>query len=123
MSDIPVAVCTPESSLREPAKLIRALAGRDANWHAADDMQDLYLGGISVRDLQAEFGLDLNYLQPHVPAEQMRLADAGVEVHYLGYYLWSTAASSRRRSARQRRTAGTTASTTGLTTSTTGRRS
>lgn len=60
---------------------------RSANYYASDDVQDLYLGGVTVRDLQAKFGLDLNDLQPYLPALPKQLAEAGVDVHYLGYYL------------------------------------
>jgi N-acetyl sugar amidotransferase len=64
-----------------------ATALRNRDFYAADDVQKLYLGGVSVRDLQSKFGLSLNDLQPYLPASPTRLAEAGVEVHYLGYYL------------------------------------
>jgi N-acetyl sugar amidotransferase len=60
---------------------------RSKDYYSADDIQNLYLGGVSVRDLQAKYGVHLNDLQPYLPAAPAKLAEAGVQVHYLGYYL------------------------------------
>jgi N-acetyl sugar amidotransferase len=60
---------------------------RAKDYYSADDVQSLHLGGVSVRDLQAKYGLHLNDLQPYLPAAPHALAEKGIEVHYLGYYL------------------------------------
>lgn len=47
----------------------------------------VFLGGESVENLKRKFGLTDADLQPYLPADLAPLSDAGVEVHYLGYYL------------------------------------
>jgi N-acetyl sugar amidotransferase len=60
---------------------------REQSYYSADQVAELHLGGTSVRELEDRFGLDRNDLQPYLPANPGQLADRGVEVHYLGYYL------------------------------------
>lgn len=62
-------------------------AQRDWTYFSATDQSQIFLGGVSLQDLKSDFGLDQNDLQPYLPANSERLAQAGVEVHYLGYYL------------------------------------
>jgi N-acetyl sugar amidotransferase len=62
-------------------------AKRDWAYFTAEDQSQIYLGGVSVSDLKAQFGLDQNDLQPYLPADPNRIAESNVEVHYLGYYL------------------------------------
>jgi N-acetyl sugar amidotransferase len=62
-------------------------ARRDASYYSADAKSKLYLGGVSVGDLEEQFGVDESDLQPYLPANPARLAEQRVEVHYLGYYL------------------------------------
>ena len=60
---------------------------RGESYYSAENIADLHLGGTSVRDLEASYGLDRNDLQPYLPANPNQLAERGVQVHYLGYYL------------------------------------
>jgi N-acetyl sugar amidotransferase len=60
---------------------------REQAYYSAEQVAELHLGGTSVRELEGRFGLDRNDLQPYLPANPGQLADRGVEVHYLGYYL------------------------------------
>lgn len=62
-------------------------AQRDWSYFTAADKTKIYLGGTSVADLQKYFGMDANDLQPYLPENPERLAQVGVQVHYLGYYL------------------------------------
>ena len=62
-------------------------AKRDWSYFTADDQSKIYLGGVSVSELKAQFGVDQNDLQPYLPADSNQIADKNVEVHYLGYYL------------------------------------
>lgn len=62
-------------------------AKRDWSYFTADDQSSIYLGGVSVSDLKAQFGVDQNDLQPYLPADPNKIAEKNVEVHYLGYYL------------------------------------
>lgn len=62
-------------------------AKRDWSYFTAEDQSQIYLGGVSVTDLKAQFGIDQNDLQPYLPADPGRVAEKNIEVHYLGYYL------------------------------------
>lgn len=62
-------------------------ARRSYDYFTAQDEADIYLGGTSVADLKAHFGLDGADLNPYIPANPDDLAAKEVEVHYLGYYL------------------------------------
>jgi len=60
---------------------------RDQAYYALDDLSQVYLGGVSVPELQERHGLLLNDLLPYLPASPQDLARSGIEVRYLGYYL------------------------------------
>jgi N-acetyl sugar amidotransferase len=62
-----------------------ATARRSRDYHSLGG--DLYVGGVSVRDLQRTYGLCAADLEPYLPARAEDLERVGVEVHYLGYYL------------------------------------
>jgi N-acetyl sugar amidotransferase len=51
------------------------------------DIDQLFLGGVSVRDLIKNHEVDPRDLNPYLPVEGNLLKDLGTEVHYLGYYL------------------------------------
>lgn len=60
---------------------------RDAQYFVAAPDEDLFLGGVSIADLKSVFGLTEQDLIPYRPADPSAVAHAGIEVHYLGYYL------------------------------------
>ena len=60
---------------------------RNASYYSATDVDELHLGGTSVRELEECYGLHRNDVQPYLPANPDDLSALGVEVHYLGYYL------------------------------------
>lgn len=60
---------------------------RSWQYFAAQKEEDIYIGGTSVRDLRSDFGLTDVDLIPYTPAAPDALAEIGIEVHYLGYYL------------------------------------
>jgi N-acetyl sugar amidotransferase len=60
---------------------------RSASYYAAAEVGDLHLGGVAVRELEACYGLERSDLLPYLPADPDQLAEHGVQVHYLGYYL------------------------------------
>ncbi len=62
-------------------------AERDWSYFTAEDTSKVYLGGVSVRDLKNEFGIEQADLDPYLPANPESLRTVGVQVHYLGYYL------------------------------------
>lgn len=62
-------------------------AKRGNAYYATQDQRAVHLGGVSVETLQTDFGVPKVDLNPYFPANPDRLDAAGVEVHYLGYYL------------------------------------
>ncbi|MCY7294355.1 N-acetyl sugar amidotransferase [Alteromonas sp. a30] len=62
-------------------------AQRDWRYFTAEDRDQVMLGGVSVKELEEEFGVTKNELLPYMPADPQVIEDAKVEVHYLGYYL------------------------------------
>jgi N-acetyl sugar amidotransferase len=51
------------------------------------DVMDLVLGGVKVRDLLEQHDIELRDLTPYLPLDGQKLQKTGTEVHYLGYYL------------------------------------
>ena len=62
-------------------------AKRDWSYFTAGDQFKVYLGGIPVSELTAEFGVQHQDLLPYLPVDPNRVAEKRIEVHYLGYYL------------------------------------
>lgn len=60
---------------------------RDPKYYAKQSIADVHLGGVSVPDLIAKHGVTLNELDAYLPPDQAAIERAGVQVHYLGYYL------------------------------------
>jgi N-acetyl sugar amidotransferase len=56
-------------------------------FEAERDLDKIVLGGVSARELLANHGLEMNDLEPYMPANAERLRQIGTTVHYLGYYL------------------------------------
>ncbi len=62
-------------------------AQQDSKYFATENRDDIILSGVSMCDLKAHFGLTENDLEPYCPVDPGILADAGVTVHYMGYYV------------------------------------
>lgn len=62
-------------------------AKRDWSYFSGDDKSKIYLGGVSIQDLQDHFGVSKANLDPYVPVNPEALEEKSIEVHYLGYYL------------------------------------
>ncbi len=62
-------------------------AKRNRAYFTAGDPARVHLGGTSVAELRAEYGLDDGDLAPYLPADPEAVARAGIEVHYLGLTL------------------------------------
>ncbi|BDQ36600.1 LPS biosynthesis protein PseA [Pseudodesulfovibrio nedwellii] len=60
---------------------------RDKSYYSMKNIDDLYLGGISIKKLMEVHGLRLNELSTYFPADAERLEKSKIEVHYLGYYV------------------------------------
>jgi len=64
-----------------------ASAKRDWSYFSGDDSSKIYLGGVSIQDLQEQFNVSEADLAPYIPIDPERLEANRIEVHYLGYYL------------------------------------
>ena len=62
-------------------------AKRDWSYFTADDQSKIFLGGVSIKELRENFGVDQNDLQPYLPANPNQIQENKIEVHYLGHYL------------------------------------
>jgi N-acetyl sugar amidotransferase len=64
-----------------------AAAQRSYAYFASSADDDVFLAGESLAALTGHFGMSRADLSPYLPADMRPLREAGVEVHYLGYYL------------------------------------
>jgi N-acetyl sugar amidotransferase len=62
-------------------------AKRDWSYFTASDKDQIYLGGVNVRQLTEDLGVPAVDLQPYLPADPVEVERKGIEVQYLGYYL------------------------------------
>jgi len=61
---------------------------RDPSFYTMENQLDeIYLGGMSAKDLVKVHGLTLADLEPYLPADPYEIERVKTEVHYLGYYL------------------------------------
>jgi N-acetyl sugar amidotransferase len=62
-------------------------AKRDWSYFTSADHSQVSLGGVSLKELLDQFGVEKVDLNVYLPADPNRIEEQGVEVHYLGYYL------------------------------------
>lgn len=60
---------------------------RDKSYYAMRDLSEIHLGGVSIPELISKHGMTLNDLSAYLPADYRQLAEADINVHYLGYYI------------------------------------
>ena len=60
---------------------------RDKSFHTMTHLDDIYLGGVSIKELQEVHGLRMSDLRTFLPPTLEEFKNTNVEVHYLGYYL------------------------------------
>lgn len=60
---------------------------RDKSFHTFKNIDELYLGGVSVKELKEKYNVGLSDLLAFLPAPADELERANIQVHYLGYYL------------------------------------
>lgn len=60
---------------------------RDKSYYAMSHIDDMFLGGVSVKELNEKYNIELSDLMAYLPAPYDELERANIEVHYLGYYL------------------------------------
>jgi len=60
---------------------------RDRSYFGAKNLEEMYLGGVSVRELKEKYGLTQHDIMPYLPADYHDLEKSKIEVNYLGYYI------------------------------------
>ncbi len=60
---------------------------RDKSYYSYNNLDEIYLGGVSIRELKERYDIQLNDLLSFLPADSKELERSQIEVHYLGYYL------------------------------------
>ena len=60
---------------------------RDKSYFSYNNLDDIYLGGVSIKELQEKYNVRLSDLQSFLPITEDQLEKTNTEVHYLGYYL------------------------------------
>ncbi len=60
---------------------------RHKSYYSMQNVEDVYLGGVSIRELIERYHVDLADLMAFLPADHHELDKSNIEVHYLGYYL------------------------------------
>jgi len=60
---------------------------RDKSFYSYENIDNIYLGGVSIKELRDKYDLKLNDLMSFLPVPHKELAKSKIEVHYLGYYL------------------------------------
>lgn len=60
---------------------------RDKSYYSYENLDEVYLGGVSLRELREKYEIPLNDLMAFLPADADELERSKIEVHYLGYYL------------------------------------
>ncbi len=60
---------------------------RDKSYFAAKNLDKIYLGGISIPELQKRYSVPLADISPFLPADYNELGKSNIQVRYLGYYI------------------------------------
>lgn len=60
---------------------------RDKSYFTFQNLEEIYLGGVSIKELISKYGLSLADLMAFLPAPIAELEKSSIEVRYLGYYI------------------------------------
>jgi N-acetyl sugar amidotransferase len=60
---------------------------RSKSYFSYDNINDIYLGGVSVKELYENYNLKFEDIKPFLPIEDSILREKDLNIHYLGYYL------------------------------------
>lgn len=60
---------------------------RDKSFFTFQNIDELFLGGVSIRELREKHKVELSDLMSFLPAPADELMKTDIQVHYLGYYL------------------------------------
>ncbi len=60
---------------------------RDKSYFSFSDLNEVHLGGVSIKELKEKYNVAPGDLMSFLPIENSELQNKAIEVHYLGYYL------------------------------------
>lgn len=60
---------------------------RDRSYFSMQNLDEIYLGGVTIKELREKYHVDPVDLMAYLPASHEELERSNIEVHYLGYYL------------------------------------
>jgi N-acetyl sugar amidotransferase len=60
---------------------------KDKAYFTSQNIDEIYLAGLSFRELKESYGLTVNDIMPYLPPTTDMLNKTNIQVHYLGYYL------------------------------------
>ena len=60
---------------------------REKSFYAMENLSEIRLSGIPIKELFEKHGLTLKDVEPYLPVDERELVKFPMEVHYLGYYL------------------------------------
>ena len=60
---------------------------RDKSYYSFKNLDEIYLGGVSVKELKEKHGLKESDISSFLPLPVEEMGKTNIEVHYLGYYL------------------------------------
>lgn len=60
---------------------------RDKAFYTMKSLDEIYLGGVSIKELVGRYEIPLADLMAYLPVHREELEKSRIEVHYLGYYL------------------------------------
>jgi len=60
---------------------------RDKSYYTMKNLDEIFLGGVSIKELRQKYNIPLADLMTFLPVSADELDRSNVEVHYLGYYL------------------------------------
>ena len=60
---------------------------RDKSHFSYSNLDEIFLGGVSIRELKEKYQVSLSDLMAYLPIQESELKDRNISVHYLGYYL------------------------------------
>lgn len=60
---------------------------RDKSYYSFNNLNDIYLGGVSIAELREKYDVRLADLMSFLPPTEEELSKSDIQVHYLGYYL------------------------------------
>ena len=59
----------------------------DKKFFSLTNLDNIYLGGLKIREIIEKYKFTLNDFQPYLPLENEKIDQNNIEVHHLGYYL------------------------------------